>query len=223
MLFECTRTLAWPRGGADCRIGLNAKATWLPIGCPGPCPERSNSDLRQLALTRMNTGHLRCLSCKWGSSKPVGPGSPRLGRFDSFAASWPEMRALSDPLPGHCRSITVAGHSQSIPSSELPLRGQRRRGSRSHENGDEHARDSDYQRGPRGRGDRDGRDPDGVGDPYPAPRRPRAGSDRPRHAAPTGSSAAPPHPAAKHPSIAGRRSGMTNIKLHTMGPGATSP
>jgi hypothetical protein len=31
-------------------------------------------------------------SCR--SSKLAGPGSPRLGRFDSFAASWPEMRSL---------------------------------------------------------------------------------------------------------------------------------
>jgi hypothetical protein len=37
--------------------------------------------------------NLRQLSCKGGTSKPAGRGSPSLGRFDSFAASWREIRS----------------------------------------------------------------------------------------------------------------------------------
>ncbi len=59
----------------------NAKA------CPEPCPELGKTDLRQLEYPAEKSCKSSRPQTRAVTSKLAGPGSPRLGRFDSFAAS----------------------------------------------------------------------------------------------------------------------------------------
>ena len=67
-------------------------------GCLEPCPELGESDPSQTDLVEQRpaqTSHKSPANRR--PSKPAGPGSPRVGRFDSFAAPWGHLQGLLAP------------------------------------------------------------------------------------------------------------------------------
>ena len=59
--------------------------------CPEACPQLASFERTEKTPESVRSALRSQNAWKWPSSKPAGRGSPPLGRFDSFAASWLEV------------------------------------------------------------------------------------------------------------------------------------
>ena len=103
-------------GCGGCRPRRVRCATPDPAGAPRDreasdvpirVPNSANLTLPRCTQTNRNAPKQAQKACESGTSKPAGPGSPRVGRFDSFAAPWAVLQGTHPTCRGRPRPTTA--------------------------------------------------------------------------------------------------------------------